>query len=63
VGKVEGTGHAIRDGVRVHGTSKAECVQAIVDVMRRYDDDAPRRALFRRAAVSAVDRMPEARRG
>jgi hypothetical protein len=54
---------AICDGVRVYETSKADSVRVIVDVMRRYDDDAPRRVLFRRAAVGAVERMPEARRG
>jgi hypothetical protein len=31
--------------------------------MRRYDDDAPRRALFRRAARRAVERLPESLHG
>jgi predicted nucleotidyltransferase len=42
---------AISDGRRVIARSESERVAAEVRVMRRYDDEAPRRALFRRAAL------------
>ncbi len=45
---------AIRDGVLVFAASDAERVRCMVDVARRYDDDAPRRELFRRAAQAAM---------
>jgi predicted nucleotidyltransferase len=54
---------AVRDGICVFAVSDAERVRAIVDVARRYDDDAPRRDLFRRAARAAVGRMQEPSRG
>jgi predicted nucleotidyltransferase len=54
---------AVRDGILVYETSKAERVRALVDVVRRYDDDAPNRALFRRAALDAAGRFGEERRG
>jgi len=38
-------------GRRVLARSESERVAAEVRVMRRYDDEAPRRALFRRAAL------------
>jgi predicted nucleotidyltransferase len=41
---------AIRDGRRLVARTESERVAAEVRVMRRYDDDAPRRALFRKAA-------------
>ena len=48
---------AIREGVCVHAALDAERVRAVVDASRRYDDDGPRRALFRRAAVACCQRM------
>jgi predicted nucleotidyltransferase len=50
--------HAIKDGICAWSRSDAERVEAVVRVARRYDDEAPMRALFRRAAHAAVDRMP-----
>jgi predicted nucleotidyltransferase len=50
---------AVRDGTCVFAASEAERVRAIVDVARRYDDDAPRRNLFKQAAERAVSRMQE----
>jgi predicted nucleotidyltransferase len=41
---------AIRDGRRVVCRSERERVAAEVRIARRYEDDAPRRALYRRAA-------------
>lgn len=41
---------AIRDGRRLLARTESERVAAEVRVMRRYDDEAPRRALFREAA-------------
>ena len=48
---------AIRDGRLVLKRSDADRVRVEVRVGRRYDDDAPKRALFRRAAQDAVARM------
>ncbi|MGO9837271.1 MAG: type VII toxin-antitoxin system MntA family adenylyltransferase antitoxin [Polyangiaceae bacterium] len=42
---------AIAAGRRVISRSERERIAAEVRVMRRYDDEAPRRALFRRAAL------------
>jgi len=42
---------AIRDGRRVIARSESERVAAEVRIMRRYDDESPRRALFRQAAL------------
>jgi uncharacterized protein len=50
---------AVQSGRCVYAKSKSDRVRAVVDVMRRYDDDAPRRALFRSAALRAVARMTE----
>jgi len=41
---------AIRDGRRAMARSESERVAAEVRIARRYDDDAPRREMFRRAA-------------
>lgn len=41
---------AIRDGRRALSRSESERVAAEVRIVRRYDDDAPRRELYRRAA-------------
>lgn len=41
---------AIRDGKLAVARSEAERVRAVVAVARRYDDDAPKRELFRSAA-------------
>jgi len=45
---------ALRDGARVVARSERERVAAEVRVARRYDDDAPRRELYRRAARAHV---------
>jgi hypothetical protein len=45
---------AIAEGRRVLARDDGERVQLEAHVMRRYDDDAPRRALYRRAAVLAA---------
>jgi predicted nucleotidyltransferase len=50
---------AIRDGECVYAATRDEEVRAVVDVSRRYDDDTPRRELFRYAAIRAVQRLPE----
>jgi hypothetical protein len=41
---------AIRDGRRALTRAEAERVAAQVRISRRYDDDAPKRALYRDAA-------------
>jgi predicted nucleotidyltransferase len=41
---------AVRDGRRVLRRSESDRVAAEVRVARRYDDDAPRRSLYREAA-------------
>ncbi len=41
---------AVSEGLRVVARSEAERIAAEVTVGRRYDDDAPKRALFQRAA-------------
>jgi predicted nucleotidyltransferase len=41
---------AIQQGKLVFVVSESERVRCIVDVVRRYDDDAPLRRLFRKAA-------------
>jgi predicted nucleotidyltransferase len=47
---------AVRDGGLAFAASDAERVRCIVDIARRYDDEAPRRELFRRAAIAATAR-------
>jgi predicted nucleotidyltransferase len=42
---------ALCDGRRVLARSESERVAAEVRIMRRYDDEAPRRELYRRAAI------------
>ncbi|MGH7282671.1 MAG: type VII toxin-antitoxin system MntA family adenylyltransferase antitoxin [Polyangiaceae bacterium] len=42
--------HAIRDGRLMCARSDSDRVRVVSRVARRYDDDAPKRALFRRAA-------------
>ncbi len=49
--------HAIRDGNLLWARSSADRIRVETRVARRYDDDAPKRALFRRAARDAVARM------
>ena len=48
---------AIRDGERVVLRSNEERIRAEARVMRLYDDDAPKRALFRRAALYHAERL------
>ena len=48
---------AICEGHRLLSRSESDRVRVEVRVGRRYDDDAPKRALFRRAAQDAVARM------
>ena len=48
---------AIAEGALVLERSKAERIAAQVYVWKRYDDDAPRRELFRKAALAAAKRM------
>jgi predicted nucleotidyltransferase len=48
---------AIREGRLVLSRSQGDRVRIESRVGRRYDDDAPKRALFRRAAQDAVARM------
>jgi predicted nucleotidyltransferase len=48
---------AICDGHLVCERSSAERVRIVTRVARRFEDDAPKRALFRRAARDAVMRM------
>jgi predicted nucleotidyltransferase len=45
---------AIRDGVLALSRSDAERVELVTKIVRRYDDDGPRRALFRDAAIRAA---------
>jgi predicted nucleotidyltransferase len=47
---------AIRNGLLALTRSDLERVRTIVAVARRFDDDAPKRALFRRAAQRAMSR-------
>ena len=54
---------AISEGVCVYSGSDAERVDAVVDICRHYDDDAPWRARFRGAALAAVGRMKEGAHG
>jgi predicted nucleotidyltransferase len=54
---------AITEGICVFARDEAERVDAIVRTCRRYDDDAPRRALFRQAALDAVQRLKERSHG
>jgi predicted nucleotidyltransferase len=44
---------ALRDGVRTLARSEPERVRLEAGIARRYDDEAPRRALFREAARRA----------
>lgn len=54
----------LRDGRLVKETSRSERVQLEARIMRAYDDDAPRRALFLRAAKRVAAQMGEdAQRG
>ena len=48
---------AISEGACVFARSEAERVDAVVRTCRRYDDDAPMRALFRRSAIDAARKM------
>lgn len=44
---------AIRDGVLALTRTERERVELVARIMRAYDDDAPRRALFRASALRA----------
>jgi predicted nucleotidyltransferase len=46
--------HAVRDGSLVLARTPSERVRIVSRVARRFDDDAPRRLLFRRAARAAA---------
>jgi uncharacterized protein len=48
---------AIKDGRLLFARTAEERVRAEVRVGRRYDDDAPKRALFREAARAAAARL------
>lgn len=48
---------ALRDGRLVKQSSHAERVSLEARIMRAYDDDAPRRAIFLRAAKRAANQM------
>jgi predicted nucleotidyltransferase len=52
---------AVREGRLVFAASEAERVRCIVAVVRRYDDDAPLRRLFQKAAQQQF--APEASGG
>lgn len=54
---------AIRDGVLAFARDESARVRLEARIARRYDDDAPHRALFRRAAIAAGRRMGSAVRG
>jgi predicted nucleotidyltransferase len=54
---LEAADRAICDGHLVCERSSAERVRIVTRVARRFEDDAPKRALFRRAARDAVMRM------
>jgi predicted nucleotidyltransferase len=49
--------NAVAEGELVLERTKAERIAAQVYVWRRYEDDAKRRELFRKAALAAVERM------
>lgn len=48
---------AIRDGILALSRDHRERVRLEASIARRYDDEAPHRALFRRAARAAARRM------
>ncbi len=48
---------AIQTGTLLLARAPADRVRLEVRIARRYDDDAPKRALFRRAALDAVARL------
>lgn len=54
---------AIRDGRCVLARDRAERVLLEARVARRYDDDGPRRELFRRAAIRVARDLAETSRG
>lgn len=54
---------AVRDGRCVLCRDRAARVRLEATIARRYDDEAPYRELFRRAAARAGRRMAEAARG
>lgn len=54
---------AIRDGLPVHATDPRDRLRFEVYAGRRYDDDAPRRALYRRAATEWTRDLREPRHG
>jgi predicted nucleotidyltransferase len=54
---------AIREGRCVLARDRRDRVSLEARIARRYDDDAPKRALFRGAAVEAAGRLGEQGRG
>lgn len=55
---------AIRDGRCVYSRDRRRKVELVARIARLYDDEAPKRALFTRAAIEAARRMgAEAKRG
>jgi uncharacterized protein len=48
---------AISEGTLLLARSDADRVRTVAQVARRFDDEAPRRELFRRAAARAAARM------
>jgi predicted nucleotidyltransferase len=53
----------IRDGQCLLARDEAERIRLVARIARRYDDDAPYRALFRKAAVAAGKNMAKANHG
>ena len=49
----------LQAGHRVLARSECERIEIEVRILRRYDDEAPTRARFRRAALAAAQRMAE----
>src|SRR5436190_586136 len=48
---------AVRDGNLLFARTEVGRVRTVARVARRHDDEAPRRELFRRAALAAAARM------
>jgi uncharacterized protein len=48
--------HAVTEGVLLVARSEAERVRAVAFIYRRFDDEAPRRELYRRAAIASAER-------
>lgn len=54
---------ALRDGVRLFVRDEPTRIRLEARIMRRYDDEAPRRASIRRAAIRAGAKMGRASHG